>query len=120
MVNRSHHGLHVWQESIDLVDAIYKCTATFPKEELYGLTSQMRRAAVSVPANIAEGGARSGKRDFKHHLIIARGSVSELETLIIIAKRLGYPKSTEEITSRAEKTFALLCGLLNSLNVSKR
>ena len=87
---RRHHELQVWQEAIDLVEEAYRLTGAFPREELYGLAGQMRRAAVSVPGNIAEGAARQSEREFLQFLIIARGSLSELETPVLIAEKLGY------------------------------
>ena len=80
VLKRKHHSLLVWQEAMELVQEIYNVTALFPKEEVYALTNQMRRAAVSVPSNIAEGAARTGKKEFLQFLSIARGSLSELET----------------------------------------
>ena len=96
---RRHHELQVWREAIELVEEAYRLTSAFPREELYGLTSQMRRAAVSVPSNIAEGAARQSEREFLQFLIIARGSLSELETQVLIAEKLGYMKSVEPIAS---------------------
>lgn len=90
MTTRSYRDLVVWQKSIELVVAAYKLTATFPEHERFGLTSQLHRAAVSVPANIAEGHARMHRNEYVHHLSIARGSLAELETHITIAVRLGY------------------------------
>jgi len=87
MIN-SYKELIVWQKSIELVVAVYDLTAQFPKEEIYGLTSQMRRSAVSIPSNIAEGRSRGTKKDFTQFLRISYGSGAELETQIIIAKRL--------------------------------
>jgi len=87
---RPHHKLDAWRKSIDLVVEIYKATDSFPKEERYGLTSQIRRAAVSIPANIAEGAARFSNREFAHFLSNAQGSASELETELIISHRMGY------------------------------
>jgi len=87
---RNHKDLEVWKKSMDLVSNIYKITESFPNKELYGLTNQIRRAAVSVPSNIAEGAARSSKKEFIQFLYIALGSLSELETQIIIANRLEY------------------------------
>lgn len=86
---RPHERLDVWK-SVDLVLTIYKATETFPKEERFGLTSQIRRAAVSIPANIAEGAARDSPKEFVHFLSNAQGSASELETEWLIAYRLGY------------------------------
>ncbi len=86
----SYENLIVWQKSMDLVVNIYKLTSKFPKEEVYGLTSQMRRSAVSIPSNISEGHRRSSRKDFRNFLFIAYGSGAELETQIKIAKRLSY------------------------------
>lgn len=85
-LSRKHHDLLVWQEALSLVKVIYRLTSQFPKEELYGLTTQMRRAAVSVPSNIAEGASRTGSKEFLKFLSIARGSLSELETQIARAR----------------------------------
>ncbi|PJC75307.1 MAG: hypothetical protein CO012_03670 [Syntrophobacterales bacterium CG_4_8_14_3_um_filter_49_14] len=80
---RKHYELKAWQEAMELVKEIYRVTRDFPKEEIYGLVSQMRRAAVSIPSNISEGAARGGDREFIQFLIIARGSLSELETQLL-------------------------------------
>jgi four helix bundle protein len=87
---RPHEKLEVWETSVDLVIDVYRQTETFPKEEKFGLTSQIRRAAVSVPANIAEGAARQSSKEFAHFLSNAQGSASELSTELLIAQRLGY------------------------------
>jgi len=87
---RPHENLDVWKKSVDLTVEIYKCTENFPKDERFGLTSQTRRAAVSVAANIAEGAARRSTKEFMNFLSIAQGSASEAETEILIAFRLGY------------------------------
>lgn len=87
---RSYKDLIVWQKSMDLVEMIYQVTKAFPKEELYGLTNQLRRAAISIPSNIAEGHARSSTAEFIRFLSIARGSLAEVETRLLIAQRLGY------------------------------
>ena len=87
---RPHHKLDAWKQAIDLVVDVYKATESFPKEERYGLTSQIRRAAVSIPANIAEGAGRYSHREFAHFLSNAQGSASELETELLISNRLGY------------------------------
>src|ERR1700733_13543150 len=87
---QSHHNLEVWRIAIDLVDNVYELTLLFPKEERYGLASQMQRCAVSIPSNIAEGSARHSTREFMQFISIARGSLAELETQLIIAQRRGY------------------------------
>ena len=87
---RPHQKLDAWSKSDDLVVEVYKATESFPKEERYGLTSQMRRAGISIPANIAEGAGRYSQKEFAHFLSNAQGSASELETELIIAHRLGY------------------------------
>jgi four helix bundle protein len=87
---RTHKDLEIWQKGIELVEKIYKLTSTFPKEEIYGIISQMRRAAISYPSNIAEGAARSSRKEFIQFMYIALGTLSELETQVIIALRLGY------------------------------
>jgi four helix bundle protein len=86
---KSYKDLIVWQKSMDLV-VVYHVTKGFPREELYGLTNQLRRAAVSIPSNIAEGQARNSTAEFKNFLSIARGSLAEVETQLIIAERLNY------------------------------
>lgn len=114
---KRYSDLIAWQKAMDLVEEIYKITKAFPKEETYGLTSQLRRAAVSVPSNIAEGHSRTGGREFSHRLSIGHGSLSEVETQIEIAKRLGY--LTEEQQRRslelAAETGRIINGLMNSL-----
>jgi four helix bundle protein len=87
---RSHRDLKVWQISLDVTEVLYRLTSDWPKHEQYGLVSQVRRAAVSVPANIAEGAGRRTPGEFMHFVGIARGSLSELETLLILARRLDY------------------------------
>lgn len=86
----SYKELIVWQKSIELVTAIYKITDNFPQSEIYGLTSQMRRAAISIPSNIAEGSRRASKKEFRRFLLMTFGSGAELETQLEIAQRLGY------------------------------
>jgi four helix bundle protein len=98
-----------------LVKYIYFTTAAFPKEELYGLTGQMRRAAVSIPSNIAEGAARNNEREFLQFLGIARGSLSELETQLLIAAEVGYINDVTPALEQVEKLFALLGGLINTI-----
>lgn len=85
---KSHKDLEVWKRSVELVKTIYEITKSFPKEELYGLTNQMRRSAISIPSNIAEGAARNHNKEFIQFLYITLGSIAELETQIIISKKL--------------------------------
>lgn len=87
---KTHKDLDVWKRGISFVEQIYKTTKKFPKEEVYSLTSQLRRAAVSFPSNIAEGAARASTKEFIQFLYIALGSLSELETQLIISEKLGY------------------------------
>jgi four helix bundle protein len=97
-----------------LVQNTYKLTAEFPKEEVYGLTSQMRRSAISVPSNIAEGAARNGWKEFHYFLPVARGSLSELEPQLQIAERLGYVKQ-HILADNIDTVFSLLGGLMKSV-----
>ncbi len=85
-----YRELKVWRLAMELAEDVYKLCAKFPKHEIYGLTSQLQRAVVSIPSNIAEGQARSSSKEFCHFLGIARGSLAELETQIMLAQRLGY------------------------------
>ena len=112
---RKHHELKAWQDAMELVKEIYRVTRDFPKEEIYGLVSQMRRAAISIPSNIGEGAARGGDREFIQFLIIARGSLSELETQLLISNDLGYMQDVPDIQERIDRLFALIGGLLRSL-----
>src|ERR1700720_2065961 len=114
---QSYRELIVWRKSMALVKDVYLCTQDFPKSEIYGLTSQLRRAAVSVPSNIAEGYCRSGRREFAHALSISLGSLGELETQIVIAERLGYlsTEARENLMGLASETGRILVGLMNSM-----
>jgi len=108
---RTHKDLDIWVRGISLVEKIYKATKKLPKEEIYGLTSQIRRAAVSYPSNIAEGAARSSTKEFIQFLYIALGSLSEIETQIIIAAKLGYLSDVrllEEVESLRRMTLNLI------------
>jgi four helix bundle protein len=111
---RPHEKLICWQKAIELVVEIYGISKAFPKEELFGLASQMRRAAVSIPANIAEGAARRGKTEKRHFYFIARGSLSELETHLVISRRIGYLDQAEcdRIMSRCGHVAAMLNGMV--------
>ena len=87
---KTYKELIVWQKAMDLAEAVHRLSKSFPKEELYGLTSQLRRAAVSVPSNIAEGQARQSTAEFRNFLSIAQGSLAEVETQLLLALRFGY------------------------------
>jgi four helix bundle protein len=91
----TYRDLRVWQRSMDMVVAVYRATVKFPREELYGLTGQLRRAAVSVPSNIAEGQGRGIGNEFSHHVRIVQGSLQEMETQLILAERLEYLRSQD-------------------------
>ncbi len=94
MIN-SFQDLKIWQKSMDIVEEIYNITKKMPKEEQYGLTGQMQRAAVSIPSNIAEGYSRSTTKEYVHFLHVAKGSKSELQTQLMICERLGYLEINE-------------------------
>jgi four helix bundle protein len=114
---KNFQELIVWQKAMDLVEAVYKSSREFPREEVYGLTSQVRRAAVSIPSNIAEGQGRRTTLDFLRHLSIAYGSLCEVETQILIAMRLKYVAETRvnDLMNLAGEVGRLLNGLMNSL-----
>lgn len=99
---KDYKSLNVWKKAIELVTIIYKTTELFPKQEHYGLTSQIRKSAVSVPSNIAEGNSRASTKEYIHFLCISLGSSAELETQIIISKNIGYidSKKCEKILSK--------------------
>jgi len=110
---RGHHDLIAWQKAMDLVTAIYSTTQKFPREELYGLTGQLRRAAVSVPGNLAEGYGRNSKNEFHYFIGLARGSLAEVETQVEIAMNLGYldPEAYSRLFSRIDEVGRMLTGL---------
>jgi four helix bundle protein len=114
---QSYRDLVVWKKSMALVVDVYRSTQAFPRTETYGLVSQLRRAAVSVPSNIAEGQARLSTGEFKQFLGNARGSLMEVETQILIARELGYLEhdQSENLLSVAAEVGRILNGLLNSL-----
>ena len=112
---RPHYQLDAWKIAMDLVTRVYELTRGFPAEERYGLASQMRRAAVSVPSNIAEGAARGGRKEFAQFLHIARGSLSELETQLMIAVRLNYMMKDDAAFALLEHVSRLVSGLLNKV-----
>lgn len=118
-MKRAHHDLRVWQEAMELVKMIYQSSSSFPESENFGLKSQIRRAAISVPSNIAEGAARTSAKEFLQFLSISRGSLSEVETQILISKNLGYLKNPDHVMEQNDKVFGLLGGLINSLRERK-
>jgi four helix bundle protein len=117
----SYRDLKAWQKAIELVVHIYDLTAAFPKHELYGLTSQMRRAAVSIVSNIAEGKGRSSDRDFVLFLTHSRGSVLELETQLIVSARLNLitGRQLQDAEKRTQEVGRILNGLIQSLESGK-
>jgi len=119
---RSYRDLIVWQQSVELVTILYELTQKFPKEELYGLTSQLRRSAVSIPSNIAEGKSRKTKKDYIKFLNIAYSSGAELETQIEIAKRLPQTKDFDyrKISSLLFGVMKMLNTLIRKLQASKK
>jgi four helix bundle protein len=114
---RPHEKLEVWNRAVEFVTVIYRTTDGFPKEEKFGLTSQIRRAAVSIPANIAEGAGRESAREFIHFLSNAQGSASELATELIIAYRLGFQGETayHELISELDNIGRMIYGLSQHL-----
>lgn len=113
-MNSSYKDLVVWQRAMALVLEVYRCTKTFPREETYGLVAQMRRAAVSLPSNIAEGKGRYTHKELTHFLLTARGSLLELETQMMIADSLGYLRKGDaaELESRSAEVGRLLNGMI--------
>jgi len=114
---RPHENLEVWKKSIDFVVMTYLQTKHFPSEERFGLTSQIRRSAVSIPANIAEGAARQSDKEFLRFLAIAQGSCSEVETEILIAEKLGFLSQSNyaELKAEADSIGRMLIGLSKHL-----
>ena len=112
---KSHKDLKAWEKSIDLVDAIYRETMCWPKEEIYGLTNQIRRAAVSIPSNIAEGAARGTQKEFSRFLFIDLGSLAEVETQMVIAKRLRYSADILAFDGLVQEVRRMIVGLNKSL-----
>jgi four helix bundle protein len=117
MTMKTHKDLDVWKDSIDFVTKIYKMTSLFPKEELYGITSQIRRSAVSIPSNIAEGAARKFTNEFRQFLYIALSSSAELNTQLIISNNLGFLDQENFIncSTDLEIISKMLQGLIKSL-----
>jgi four helix bundle protein len=117
MAKSAYRTLETWQEAMVFVEDCYKATAKFPREEIYGLTSQLRRAAISIPSNVAEGYCRRGDKVYLHHVSIALGSHGEVETLVELAGRLGFLELTERrhLEQRAATVGRLLSGLYRSV-----
>ena len=114
---RNYRDLIVWQKAMDLVEKVYLGTKSFPKEELYGLTNQLRRACVSIPSNIAEGQGRRTDKDYANFLFIARGSLHEVETQILIAERLQFidKLAVQVLLDSSAEVGRLINGLINAL-----
>ena len=114
---RDYTKIEAWKLADDLAVAIYECTRSFPKEETFGLSSQVRRAACSVPANIVEGSARESKKDYLHFLYISRGSLSETQYFIHLARRLQFLSEPEAelFISQTKRVFACLHGLIRAV-----
>ena len=116
-MDKPHKKLNVWKESIELARDVYTLTSRFPSEERFGLTSQMRRAAISIPSNVAEGAARRSKKEFKNFVGMAQGSLSELDTQFELAVALGYLNRNDlgGLEERMLKIDKMLSGLIRSL-----
>jgi len=114
---QNYKQLTVWQRSIKLVPTIYRAIRTFPKVETYALSDQLRRAVVSIPSNIAEGQARQHTKEFLQHLSIAKGSLAEVHTLLVVAHELDYlnRRGLEQIEAELDEIAKMLAGLINSL-----
>lgn len=112
--------LMVWQKAIELVTTIYNATKAYPKEEIYGLTSQIRRCSVSIPSNIAEGAGRGSKKDFSHFLDMAKGSAFELETQLVISANLAYldNEQYQELLIELNEIQKMITGLQKSLKTN--
>ena len=117
MAGKNYRDLIAWQKAMDLVEMVYKATGQFPREEIYGLTNQLRRAVVSIPSNIAEGQGRKSDNDFRRFLAISYGSLREVETQILIARRLTYlsEAQAERLMNLAGEVGRLINGLSHSL-----
>ena len=117
---KSYKDLEVWKKSITLAQSIYEITANFPEKEIYSLTNQLRRAGVSVPSNIAEGQARQHTKEFIHFLHQSLGSLAEIETQFIIAKRIGYltTEKLEDVQNRVFEIQKMIYGIVSKLDTS--
>lgn len=122
MASRNYKDLLAWQKAMDLVESVYNLTKQFPTEERYGLTSQLRRAVVSVPSNIAEGQGRHSDNEFRRFLSIAHGSLREVETQLLIATRLRYLEESDAQPAHelCEETGRIINGLIRSLRKEEK
>jgi four helix bundle protein len=116
---RTHRDLIAWQEAMNLVEVVYRKTEGFPTREVYGLTAQIRRAAISVPSNIAEGAARNSSREFFQYLGIATGSLAELETQLEISMRLGYLSDGADAVIHVHRVGRLVNALRNAFKIRR-
>ncbi|MBV6865405.1 four helix bundle protein [Xanthomonas euvesicatoria pv. allii] len=116
---RPHERLTVWRDAMSLVEAIYRLSHDFPDSERFGLTAQMRRAAISIPSNIAEGAAHRSTAEYLRYLSMARGSLAELDTQLQIATRLQFASPDAAIADLLNRTFAKLNALIRSLGKSR-
>lgn len=118
---KSFKELRIWQKGMEIVKDIYLLTKKFPKEELYGLSSQMKRAAISVPSNIAEGFKRYHNKEYSQFLYIALGSIGELETQVIIAQELDFiaKEELESISEKIDHVSKMIASLINKLKITK-
>jgi four helix bundle protein len=117
---KTHKDLDAWKVSMDFVVDIYTLTRAFPSDEIYGLTNQMKRAAISVPSNIAEGAARKGDKEFIQFLYVALGSVSEIETQLLLAERLKFSKSAASYLKIVDQIKQMLFGLIRYIKNNKK
>ncbi|HZN34330.1 MAG TPA: four helix bundle protein [Pirellulaceae bacterium] len=117
MAISSFKDLIVWQKSIELIEEVYRLSATFPKQETYGLSSQLQRAAVSIAANIAEGSGRHSTKEYVHHLSYSLGSLAEVETYFVVCVKLGYAtqKSVSSLETKADQIGKMLRSLQKAL-----
>ena len=121
-MSNTYRDLKVWKRSIDLAEGVYRLTADFPSSEMYGLSSQMRRAAVSVASNIAEGWGRRSRKDYGRFVLVARGSNDELQTQLVIAERLGFAEAKQfvEVNDLSDEIGKMLNGLHSFLQTPRR
>jgi four helix bundle protein len=117
---RPHERLDVWRDAMDFVEIVYRFSAVFPPDERFGLTAQLRRAAVSIPSNIAEGAARRSRREYLNFLSIARASLAEADTQLKLAVRLGFADEPPELRALVDRLFAKLTALLAKLDTAER